>query len=158
MTARAYFVHGVQLVNTGGEMCEMCEACGERKAVGRSIRGHVLCQRCAGLHSELAEELAQEVEASKARRASAYTSALTRARTLAAEGERVTGDTKRRARGAVNGGAARRNNTATPSPRAAYDRQHYVLNREKKIAQVKAAQAKKKRRVIRTYRDTGDAS
>jgi hypothetical protein len=64
MTAAGYFVEGVQLVNVGGELCE---ACGDRKAVGRSISGHVLCQRCAGLHSVFAEELAAEKAASEKR-------------------------------------------------------------------------------------------
>jgi hypothetical protein len=49
-----YFVDGIQLVNTGGEMCE---ACGQRKAVA----GHVLCVRCARDAEVTARELAAEV-------------------------------------------------------------------------------------------------
>jgi uncharacterized Zn finger protein (UPF0148 family) len=61
-----YYVHGVQVVNVGGELCE---ACGVRKAIGQSINGHLLCPRCAGWAAVQAEELAAEREASKARRA-----------------------------------------------------------------------------------------
>jgi hypothetical protein len=64
MTARPYFIDGIQLVNTGGELCE---ACGQRKAVAASVAGHVLCVRCAGMAAVLAEEYAAEVEASRER-------------------------------------------------------------------------------------------
>jgi uncharacterized Zn finger protein (UPF0148 family) len=59
-----FYVHGVALVNTGGELCD---ACGQRKAVGRSVAGHVLCPRCAGWAAVMAEEYAREVEAEKER-------------------------------------------------------------------------------------------
>jgi DNA-directed RNA polymerase subunit RPC12/RpoP len=61
-----YWVHGVQIVNAGDEPCS---ACGQRKAVGRSVGGHVLCPRCAGWAAHEAEEYAREVEAARARRA-----------------------------------------------------------------------------------------
>lgn len=59
------WVDGVQLVNVGGELCEACE---ERRAVGRSIGGHLICKRCAGWARREADELEQEREASAIRR------------------------------------------------------------------------------------------
>jgi len=64
MTARAYYVDGVQLVNVGGELCEACE---QRPGVGRSVGGSVVCKRCAGWAAKEADEMAREVEASRAR-------------------------------------------------------------------------------------------
>jgi hypothetical protein len=58
VTARGYFIDGIQLVNTGGELCE---ACGQRKAVAASVAGHVLCVRCARDAEVTARELAAEV-------------------------------------------------------------------------------------------------
>lgn len=69
MTARAYFVDGVQLVNVGGELCESCE---QRPGVGHSLGGSVICARCAGWAAREASEYAAEVEASKARRAAKH--------------------------------------------------------------------------------------
>jgi hypothetical protein len=66
MTARAYYVDGVQLVNVGGELCESCE---QRPGVGHSIGGSVICARCAGWAAREASEYAAEVEASRRRRA-----------------------------------------------------------------------------------------
>jgi hypothetical protein len=65
MTARAYFVHGVELVNCGADRCSACE----RPAIG-FINAHPICARHAGMHAEIADELALEVEASKRRRES----------------------------------------------------------------------------------------
>lgn len=63
MTARArYYVHGVELVAVN----DTCAACG-RPAVGRSISAHPLCAAHAGWAAQLADELAREVEAGKAR-------------------------------------------------------------------------------------------
>jgi len=52
-----YFVHGIQLVNVGGELCECC--C-RRKAVGRSISGCLLCAACARDFAKAANEMARE--------------------------------------------------------------------------------------------------
>lgn len=57
MTARAYFVDGVALVNTGGELCE---SCGKRKAVGPSISGSLLCVVCIRQFTTEADEFACE--------------------------------------------------------------------------------------------------
>ena len=58
MTSSRFFVHGLELVNVGGEKCEIC---GERKAVGASISGCVLCARCAKRFDDIAQDLAAEV-------------------------------------------------------------------------------------------------
>lgn len=73
MTA-PYFVHGVELVNCGGEMCE---ACGERQAVGRSLKAHAICARCAGHAATDADEYAREREAAQARREAKMGTAVT---------------------------------------------------------------------------------
>lgn len=64
MTGRRYFVHGVELVNCGGDLCSACE----RPAVGY-LNAHPICATHAGWAAELADEYALEVEASAIRRA-----------------------------------------------------------------------------------------
>lgn len=59
-----YFVHGVALVNTGGESCCACD----RPAVGY-LNAHPICARHAGWAAQEADELAAEMEASRQRRA-----------------------------------------------------------------------------------------
>jgi hypothetical protein len=72
-----YYVHGVQVVNCGGERCEACE---QRPAVGASLSGSLVCARCAGWAAVEAEELAREMEASRERRAGRDSVALERVR------------------------------------------------------------------------------
>ena len=55
-----YFVDGVQLVNVGAELCE---ACGIRAGVGRSVSGLVVCAACAREYDAAAQELAREAVA-----------------------------------------------------------------------------------------------
>lgn len=52
-----YFVHGIQLVNVGGERCEVCR---QRPAVGPSISGSLLCAPCARDFAQSADEMARE--------------------------------------------------------------------------------------------------
>lgn len=63
MTARAYWVHGVELVNCGADRCSACD----RPAIGY-INAHPICATHAGWAAEIADEYAIEVEASRARR------------------------------------------------------------------------------------------
>ena len=134
----SYYVHGVELVNAGGESCCACD----RPAIGY-LNAHPICKRHAGWAAVEAEELAQEIEASRARRADRDTRDRARIRRLMLADEAQPGDSRRRQNG-VRNAAARKNNTPTDrpsSPRAAYDREWYRRNRERKIAQVKARQA-----------------
>jgi hypothetical protein len=63
-----FFVHGVELVGVDS----LCECCEQRPAIGRSIKGHAICQRCAGWAAHEADEYAREVEAAKQRRVSTH--------------------------------------------------------------------------------------
>jgi hypothetical protein len=141
---RAYYVNGIALVNAGGERCEACE---QRPAVGPSISGHLVCARCAGLASTLADELAAEIAMSKARTAAKHAEDLAKCRRLIATPEGLEGDKERRARGTAQKGR-RKLNLGVPCPhsgdRSAYDRAWYKANRDQKLSAVIAAQQKKK--------------
>lgn len=134
MTARAYHVHGVELVNCGADLCSACD----RKAVGTTISGHLVCARHAGMAAQLADEYAQERDDASERREQRTRPALERAKAKCEAEEAVKGDRQR----GRNGGAARKNNANRPaSPRAERDRRRYLADPDKKIAQVKARQA-----------------
>jgi hypothetical protein len=101
---------GVRLVNAGGERCEACE---QRPAVGPSMSGHLVCARCAGLASTLADELAAEIESSRQRRALRASADRPIVRQVLARLERTAEATKR-TRGAE--AARRRSDTLTSFP------------------------------------------
>lgn len=65
MSARAYYVEGVEVVNTGGESCASCDI---RPAVGRSISGLAVCQRCAAWAESESAGIAAEKELARERR------------------------------------------------------------------------------------------
>lgn len=63
MKPRQYFVYGLPLANVGGQLCECC---GRRGAVSRSVSMLAICGKCAGDADYAALVMAEERRASEA--------------------------------------------------------------------------------------------